>query len=114
MDIGLIWEADRELFQFPQEVGPQIMRTIQEALINVRKHARVNQAVIRMSEAGDQLCITVEDRGQGFNPTAIQGAGTSSFGLQIMKERVRSVGGALEINTAPGQGTQIILRYAKP
>jgi signal transduction histidine kinase len=114
LDIQLIQEADLALFEFPQEVSPQIMRTVQEALINVRKHARINQATIRLSETNNHLYITVEDKGQGFDLAAIKGAGTSSFGLQIMQERVRRVGGALEIKTAPGQGTQIILRYAKP
>lgn len=114
LDIQLIQEAELSLFEFPQEVSPQIMRTIQEALINVRKHARVRQATIRLSGTGDHVCITVEDKGQGFDLAAIKGANINSFGLQIMQDRVRRVGGALEINTTPGQGTQIILRYAKP
>jgi signal transduction histidine kinase len=113
LDIQLIYEADRALFEFPQEVSPQIMRIIQEALINVRKHAQINQAIIRLSETGPHLFIAVEDHGQGFDPVAVKAADARSFGLQIMQERVKSVDGTLEINSAPGRGTQVILCYTK-
>jgi signal transduction histidine kinase len=113
LDVQLILEADETLLEFPTEVGPQLIRTIQEALINVRKHARVNQATIRFSRYENEMRISVEDQGQGFDPIRLSTA-TSSFGLQIMRERVESVGGSLEIDSAPGQGTRIILHYPLP
>lgn len=111
LDIQLILEADEALFEFPAEVGPQLIRTIQEALINVRKHAKVNRAIIRLSRDEDQVRISVEDQGQGFDPAHLTRVGSSSFGLQIMRERVESIGGSLDVLSTPGQGTQIILRY---
>jgi len=112
LDIQLVKDTDETLFEFPPEVGPQIIRTIQEALINVRKHAKVDKATIRLWQEGDQVCITVEDKGQGFDPAKLTGPENSSFGLQIMRERVRSVGGNFEIESKPGQGTRIVLRYS--
>lgn len=112
LDIQLIQEADPALFEFQPEVTTQLVRTIQEALINIRKHAKVNQATIRLGQEGSDLYISIEDQGQGFNLSQSKEK-SSSFGLQIMSERVASVGGSMEIETAPGQGTRIILRFSK-
>jgi two-component system sensor histidine kinase DegS len=109
LDIQLILEADAAFFEFPAEVGLQIIRTIQEALINVRKHANVNRAIIRLSRQGDQVSVSVEDQGRGFD--LAHKMGISSFGLQIMQERVESVGGSVKVHSAPGQGTRIVSRY---
>jgi two-component system sensor histidine kinase DegS len=111
LDIQLVHEVDPALFEFPPEATSQLVRTIQEALINIRKHAQVNTAVIRLGQEDGHIRIVIEDQGQGFDPAKIKEK-SSSFGLHIMRERVESVGGSLEINTTPGQGTQIILRYS--
>jgi two-component system nitrate/nitrite sensor histidine kinase NarX len=110
LDIQLVKEADPVFFEFPGEVTPQLIRTIQEALINIRKHAKVNQAIIRLSRADHQVRISIEDQGYGFDLAQVREK-TTSFGLQIMRERVESVGGNLEIDTAPGAGTRVILYY---
>jgi signal transduction histidine kinase len=110
LDIQLLQEAEPALFQFSAEVTAQLIRTIQEALINIRKHARVNTATIRLGRANGDLRISIEDAGQGFDLAQSQSK-SSSFGLQIMRERVESVGGRLEIDTVPGRGTRIVLHY---
>jgi signal transduction histidine kinase len=106
LDIQLVREADPALFEFSAEVTSQLIRTIQEALINIRKHALVNAATIRLGQENGDIRISIEDQGQGFDSAGNQ-AKSSSFGLQIMRERVESVGGRLEIDTAPGQGTRV-------
>jgi PAS domain S-box-containing protein len=111
LDIQLVQEADPALFEFPPEITSQLIRTIQEALINIRKHSHVNTANIRLGCQEDgQLRIVIEDQGQGFDLAKIKEK-RSSFGLQIIRERMESVGGNLEVDTAPGQGTRIILYY---
>jgi GAF domain-containing protein len=112
LEVRLIREADKHHFEFPDEVGIQLIRTIQEALMNVRKHAQVNEAIIRLEREGQQVRLSVEDQGQGFDATQRKQEGVSNFGLQIMRERIEKVGGRMEIKTAPGQGTQIILTYS--
>jgi PAS domain S-box-containing protein len=112
LEIHLIQEAEVNLFDFPPEVSSQLIRTIQEALINIRKHAQVSTAIIRLGQEDGFIRISIEDQGRGFNRSQTASK-LSSFGLQIMRERVESVDGSLEINTVPGQGTQIILRYKK-
>lgn len=112
LDIQVVEEADLALFEFSAEVTSQLVRTIQEALINIRKHAQVNTATIRLGQENGEILITIEDQGQGFDPEKAKEK-TSSFGLQIMRERVESVGGRLEVYSTPDQGTRIRLHYKK-
>jgi two-component system sensor histidine kinase DegS len=96
--------------EFDLDVGRQILRIIQEALINVRKHAKVNRALIRFArEKNDVICISIEDRGQGFELEKAMSENGSSFGLQIMHERVKSIGGHLEIQSAPNVGSRLMV-----
>jgi signal transduction histidine kinase len=110
LEIQLLQEAEPELFEFPGEMTSQVVRTIQEALINVRKHAQVSAAIIRLSREGPYLRISVEDEGQGFDLAKIKDK-AGSFGLLIMRERVESAGGSLEVDSAPGRGTRVTLRF---
>jgi GAF domain-containing protein len=64
---------------------------------------------LRAGPAGDQIRISIEDQGQGFDPTQEK---ASSFGLKIMRERIESIGGCLEIESRPGQGRQVTLLYS--
>jgi signal transduction histidine kinase len=108
LEIQLVFEADEALFQFPTGVAMALIRTIQEALINVRKHAQVNQAIIRLGGGVDQARISIEDKGQGFDLTAEK---ATSFGLKIMHERIEGISGQVMIESMPGQGTRITLLY---
>lgn len=112
LEIQVVKEADPALFEFSAEVTSQLVRTVQEALINVRKHAHVNSAVIRLGQENGEVLISIEDQGHGFDLEKTKEK-SSSFGLQIMRERVESIGGSLEVHTTPGQGTRISLRYKK-
>jgi PAS domain S-box-containing protein len=77
-------------------------RIVQEALTNIARHAQTQSASVHLLAEADLLTIMIGDEGQGFGPhTAADG------GLGGMRERVSLVGGALEIETAPGHGTVI-------
>ena len=95
---------------FPAEVSTQIIRIVQEALTNVRKHARANQACVHFERDDHHWRITVEDDGQGFDLRQAPKQGQQSLGLHIMRERAESVGAQLEIDSRPYGGTQVILR----
>ena len=84
----------------------QAIRIVQEALVNVRKHAAVRQARVNLEMDGGTLRVIVADDGIGFNETTIDGA--LKFGLQTMRERAESAGGHIEIESAPGRGTRIV------
>jgi signal transduction histidine kinase len=90
----------------------QLVRIVQEALANVRKHANARHVQVRIGGTAGQVAVLVEDDGVGFDVEA-QGHNTSShFGLATMRERAAAVGGRLEIDSAPGRGTRVIVHLS--
>jgi len=92
-------------------VEVQLVRIVQEALANVRKHARTARALLRLDvvvgPGGPRLRAIVADEGRGFDlDRTTVGA---HFGLAIMRERAEGVGGTFEVVTAPGQGTRVVV-----
>ena len=95
-----------------ERVRVLLFEAIRELLNNVAQHAKATSAEVSIT-VGDtgQILINVCDDGQGFDPTQAQiRRGDHPFGLIEIRERLRCVGGDMEIETAPGQGTRITLR----
>ncbi|MBI2563938.1 MAG: GAF domain-containing protein [candidate division NC10 bacterium] len=86
----------------------QLIRIIQEALTNVRKHAGASHAWVRLHREDPWVQAAIEDDGRGFEPATLTSPARLHFGLQTMRERAEGLGGKLEIDTAPGHGTRII------
>ncbi len=101
---------------FDPVVEVQLLRIIQEALTNVRKHAAARRVQVSFAVQSDQAQVIIEDDGCGFDPTipddgtqhAIRN--TQHFGLRIMRERAEAVGGSLEVHSAPDQGTKVMVQ----
>lgn len=92
--------GDREPLSPAIEVT--LFRVAQEALTNVAKHAKASRVGLTLSYVGDVVLLDVRDDGRGIQDRDRQG-----FGLNSMRQRVRGVGGALEIESTPGDGTAI-------
>jgi len=97
------------LTEFSPEVSSQLLRIIQEALTNVRKHSAAEKVLLRCSSRGEQMCVHIEDDGQGFHLSDKFEEAGQHFGLQIMKERAESVGGSLALDSKPGEGTRVVV-----
>jgi signal transduction histidine kinase len=99
---------------FEPELTPtgevQLLRIIQEALANVRKHAGAKRARVSMSRDRDGLQVIIADDGAGFAADAMRRTETPRFGLATMRERAEAVGGSLEIVSKPGEGAEVIVR----
>jgi signal transduction histidine kinase len=91
-------EADR----LEPDLETAVYRLVQEALTNVVKHAQASAATLQVIEQDDQLDVLVSDDGRGFD-TGVEHEG---FGLAGMRERVELVGGELQIESKPGNGTR--------
>ena len=87
------------------ELETTVYRVTQEALTNARKHGRAQHALVEIQDRDHYVRLTVRDDGRGFDPQAK----ADGFGLAIMRERAELLGGRLEVSSAPGQGTQIVL-----
>jgi signal transduction histidine kinase len=85
----------------------QIVRIVQEALTNVRKHAKATHARVEITREGDTLVALVADDGLGFNAEARARGEFPQFGLSTMRERAESIGGTLTIDSSPGAGTRV-------
>ncbi len=86
----------------------QLMRIIQEALTNVRKHAHAQNAHVSLTRRGARLIVTIEDDGQGFDmDDVLRGQNKKNFGLTTMHERADGIGGFLDVQTQIGGGTRI-------
>jgi PAS domain S-box-containing protein len=100
--------ADCNLDALPAEITATIYRIVQESLTNVAKHAPNARSVSVVVELiGDTLRLVIEDDGCGFDVAALSGANSDGLGLIGMRERLSSVGGALEIESSSGGGTTI-------
>src|SRR5690606_1600668 len=81
----------------------QLVCIVQEALANVRKHAKARCVELRLSANDGRLDVSVIDDGVGFVPQSTRG----HFGLETMRERSQSAGGELAVDSTPGKGTTI-------
>ncbi|GHO94046.1 hypothetical protein KSF_040940 [Reticulibacter mediterranei] len=104
--LQIAYECD-DLLDIPISLEVCIYRFVQEALNNIRKHARATRATIRLHSATEALEIVVEDNGCGL-PDNLH---TQGAGLQIMHARVQSLGGSWQIRSQPGQGTTIQVSF---
>lgn len=104
--------SDRRL---TPEIETNLYRIIQEALNNILKHANATKVSITMNYLPDEAILAIEDNGTGFDADAerIHTTEGSGFGLIGMKERAVLVGGRLEIESAPGGGTAVLVRVPR-
>lgn len=107
--IGTELIAPNELddIEFDPAVETQLMRIVQEALTNVRKHSQAQHAKISFQMNGGMIQIQVTDDGTGFDPTQFTIDDGRHFGQRIMQERAAEIGGKVEVKSLPGQGTLV-------
>lgn len=126
-DLGLVPALKRYFATYKQQYGLEIeflffgqerrlentmevalFRIIQEAINNIKKHAGVNNAVVRMEMLPNKVTISIRDEGRGFDLNSVQGNKEGAgYGLISMRERVQLLKGQVKITTAPGKGTSI-------
>lgn len=85
----------------------QLLRIVQEALSNVRKHSGARHAWVELKRVDSRLLVEVQDDGGGFDPEAIRQGDSPRFGLAIMRERAASIGGTIGFDSAPGRGARV-------
>ncbi len=119
----LSWPPDAPAQPFPPAVEEQVLRIIQEALANVRKHARAQRVEVVFTFSAARAQVMVSDDGVGFDASErisesanqrVSASASSnpqpatSFGLTMMRERAAQIGGQLEVRSAPGAGTRVL------
>src|SRR5262245_24593771 len=112
--VGVTIDADLEPIALTPEAEHAVLRIVQEALANAVKHAQPTRIRLRLGHHDGQVAVTVVDDGAGFDPSLAQQR--HGMGLGLMRERVAELGGTLQLDSTPGQGTsvQILLPRGQP
>lgn len=103
VDVDLSGELD----QLPEHHKVYIYRIVQESLTNCAKHARAKRIAVAVSGDAKQVAVHVQDDGIGFDPRPAVQPGSGLIGIE---ERVRELGGTMEIESHPGNGTRLEVR----
>ncbi len=103
--------AARDVPRFALDVELQLLRIIQEALANVRKHSAAKRARVAIEPDAQGVRVVVEDDGVGFDPQARFRRGLPRFGLATMRERCQAIGARFQLESEPGAGTRVEIEY---
>jgi signal transduction histidine kinase len=100
----------------PKEVATAVFRIVQEALLNVARHAKAENVLLQVAADEKRLLIEIEDDGQGFDPKSAERPSETGRGLGLlgMRERVEILGGKMSLDSAPGNGAHITLEIPIP
>jgi PAS domain S-box-containing protein len=90
----------------PAKEGVELLRIVQEALANVRRHSAARNVEVGLRTDDEAILIEVADDGRGFDP----GSARAGIGLSSMGERVEGLGGKIEVRSRPGEGTKVMVR----
>jgi signal transduction histidine kinase len=118
LPVEIVWDIEEDELELAPVVEVQVLRIVQEALTNVRRHASAGQARVTFASDDGTLEISISDDGQGFDPGSIARGEWPQFGLRSMHERAEAAGGTLEVESELGVGTTIrakfpgVVRYA--
>ncbi len=100
--------------RLPSNVRIALFRSAQEAIINVLRHADATQLAVSLHRENGRVRLRVEDDGRGFDPNAAFQKEAPSWGLKIMRERIESIGGKVQIESEPGHGTRVTFEIERP
>lgn len=115
-DISIFLQKEWNVLQLPPSIEVQALRIIQESLNNIRKHSQAHAVrVIMRSDVQGDCRILIEDDGVGMTlqPESDR-TSEDHLGLSIMQERAKRIGGTVRIESEPGEGTRILLRFRYP
>jgi len=105
-------QTRRPVPDLPAERRLALIRILQEALLNARKHAQARQMTVTLLVEDNTLRLIVTDNGRGFRPSELlaRPPETRGAGLQVMRLRAQALGGEFKVQTGPGQGTRVEAR----
>jgi two-component system sensor histidine kinase DegS len=109
LGIAVTVEVDPDIRELGDAIETVVLRIVQEALQNVRRHADAQTITIRGARDGDEWVVEVRDDGRGFDVGAVAARGRRNFGLQFMRERAELIGARFEVRSRPDGGTVVLI-----
>ena len=104
--IEIDFQANRDEFEIAPDRAAALYRVAQEALTNIRKHARAKRVHMQLFALADEITLEVDDDGAGFDINSLQV--TPGFGVSGMLERARGLEGWAEVSSSQGKGTTVM------
>jgi len=94
---------------FDGGTGVHLLRAVQEALTNARRHSGAGELKVRLEPDGNKAYITITDDGRGFDASQLARGDSGHFGLDFIRERMEQIGGSLRVESITGSGTTLKL-----
>jgi PAS domain S-box-containing protein len=108
LDVNLIAPAREKIDSPGEEVVILLFHATRELLFNVVKHAKAKSVQVEVGQVDDQITVSVQDDGTGFDPSRLRMEGGNSGGLGLLSiaERLSYIGGRMDIDSTPGRGSR--------
>lgn len=101
------WKLEEEIPPISEEARIQLIRVVQEAFSNVKKHSGASQVYVELKNVCGHLGVMISDNGRGFDQIPQNNRYLGGYGINIMKERIESVSGTFALNSQSNKGTTI-------
>ena len=108
-DSGIVFHRDVQDIALPAPIALLVFHIAREAVMNALKHAHATDMWIGVREQDDDIVLSLRDNGSGFDTGAPGPEG--HFGMAMMRERAKVGGGTFDVQSAPGEGTTITVRF---
>lgn len=111
LPMKLEWRIDRSLRDWRSRQDAMLFRLLQEALLNVQKHANAGRVDVTLAPESEEVVLVIKDDGCGFDPTAVP---VGHYGVMTMRERAQAAGGSFRVDSgAHGRGTRVEVRLPR-
>jgi signal transduction histidine kinase len=105
--------VDGDPVAVPPEIAAALVRTARGALANVAEHAAARRVAMTLTYQIDEVVLDVRDDGRGFEPDELRPRGSRGRGLAGIRDRAASLGGRADVESAPGEGTTVSVRFPR-
>jgi two-component system nitrate/nitrite sensor histidine kinase NarX len=112
MGIPIYFQNEWPQQEFSEDVELNVLRIVQECLVNIRKHSSAEVVRVLLSNRDGEFIVLIEDDGIGFEEKAVVSQHGRQLGLNILHDRAREINARLDIESEPDDGTRIRLQFS--
>ena len=104
--VSVSFHHDVQFDRLAPPLETALFRIVQESLTNAVRHSGSSTVRVNLTQHENRVRVEIQDEGRGFDPATVQ---PNRFGLQGIRQRTELFGGTLNLATAPGQGTRVVV-----
>ena len=107
-ELSVAFQHEIRFDRLPRLLEGALFRIVQEALTNVRRHSQASEATVSLEQFDAGIRLKIDDAGVGFDSSKVS---DERFGVRGIQERARLFGGSAKVDSAPGEGTHIVVEF---